>query len=82
MTGRQNAEGGPVATSPTGVWLVARIPTHRTYTCRCHLGKRCKTDLAFGCPCMGRIDGLDKMPAHCCARRAADTNARNERPAA
>lgn len=70
-------DGRPVRTEPIGQWLLARIPLGRTYPCRCNLGKRCGTNPAFGCPCMGRVDALDKMPAHCCAKRAAETTVRN-----
>lgn len=57
-------------TSPViGVWLIARIPTWATYTCRCWLGRRCITGLPTNgktCPCWGRTD--TDLPAHCCSR--------------
>jgi hypothetical protein len=62
-------------------WLIAfghRID--QTYPCRCELGQRCKPWVSGGsapCPCAGRTD-TDAVPAHCCARRAAESATRRE----
>jgi hypothetical protein len=61
-------------------WLIAGIPRTRTYPCKCVLGQRCKpwvSGSAYCCPCAGRTD-TDAMPAHCCARRAAESATRRE----
>lgn len=62
----------------TGVWLVAGTPTAEPYPCMCRGQRGCTRH----CPCRGRTDHLDQMPTVCCGRRAAETNARHEGPAA
>jgi hypothetical protein len=62
-------------------WLIAGTPIDRTYPCKCVLGQRCKPWYrgceSAPCPCAGRTD-TDAMPAHCCARRAAESATRRE----
>ena len=52
-----------------GLWLIARSPTNRPYPCRC------RGNCGMRCPCHGRTDTA-AMPTVCCARRAAETAAR------
>lgn len=71
----------PYHRAPRGVWFIAyghRID--RPYPCLCVLGERCKPYVPGGgapCHCAGRTDP-EAMPAHCCARRAAETTRRAE----
>lgn len=58
--------------APRGMWLAAGTPTDRPYPCRCN-PDGCRRQ----CPCNGRHHTID-LPARCCARRAADTTARQE----
>lgn len=52
-------------------WVIAGTPTWAAYPCKCWLGRRCQTEGDRPCKCWGRRDGLDQMPAGCCARRVA-----------
>jgi hypothetical protein len=65
----------PYHHAPRGQWLLIGAPTDRPYPCRCYgpCGSRC--------PCRGRADHLDQMPALCCARRAAETATRRREEA-
>lgn len=55
-------------------WLIAGTPWWKTYPCACILGRPCNTRNHAKplCACWGRTD-LDRLPARCCARRAAET---------
>lgn len=54
-----------------GTWIATGTPRYGTYPCACRLGHACETAGDFPCRCWGRITGLDQMPPHCCAARAA-----------
>lgn len=56
---------------PVGVWLVAGSALADVYPCRCNGSREC----GKRCPCRGRTD-VDRLPALCCARRAAETKER------
>jgi len=62
------------------MWLVAKTPTSEPYPCRCPKGDevdsrgrkvRCRTrgSVDFLCPCWGRTDIHDGLPATCCGRK-------------
>lgn len=56
----------------TGMWLIAGTPLDEPYPCMCKGSRACGRH----CPRRGRTDNLDLMPRVCCARRAAETAAR------
>lgn len=60
------------ATATTGmIWAVTRTPITKPYPCRCDERRYSRCSPKY-CPCAGRTDHLDQMPAGCCARRAAE----------
>lgn len=61
--------------APRNTWLTTGTPTGRTYPCRCN-----PDGCRHTCPCNGRRHTID-LPARCCARRAAETTARQRREA-
>lgn len=65
--------GHPYWTAPRRRWLIADETTDAEYPCECSVASRCDP---ARCHCSGRIDHLDLMPDHCCARRTAETSAR------
>lgn len=60
----------PYWNAPRNTWLAVGTPTNKPYPCRC-ADNGCRRT----CPCGGRNHSID-LPARCCARRAAETAAR------
>lgn len=60
----------PYWTAPRDVWLATGDPWAAPYPCLC-LGDRKRPCDPQRCPCAGRVDPIDHVPATCCARRAA-----------
>lgn len=59
----------PARTAPLDRWLWAGTPGSEPYPCMCYGSRACTKR----CPCHGRTDGLDAMPALCCAKTTKES---------
>lgn len=62
----------PYWTAPRDIWLATGAPWAAPYPCLC-LGEKGRPCDPRWCPCYGRVDPIDHVPARCCARLAAQT---------